>query len=376
ISDPTDLQITDVQDEYFENWMAVVSSNLLITTHGYEGIAIWERLRNGYLHKISELDLGESSRASNIAVRGDYAYVHIRYPSAIAVISLADPEHPRELDRFEITESTQPSEVSIVDSFLFVADMEYGIKVFSLEDPEHPVLTGSYDTPGWAHHVKVSDGLAYVADVNNVAVYDISRAMGACYIEQPEESHDFGDIGIDSIAVWEYTVSNIDNLPSEITDITIDNEVFTCSFDTTFSIPANSDTTLLVFFTPQDDTTYIGSLTLNSLGHEFETSLSGQGVVLDIEDTPSVVYVFGLQGASPNPFNSKTHISYSLDVDADVTLSLFDLSGREVAKLVDSPMTSGKHSISWDASDLPSGIYLCRLSAGSKVKTAKLALVK
>ncbi|MDP8240826.1 MAG: T9SS type A sorting domain-containing protein [Candidatus Hatepunaea meridiana] len=80
--------------------------------------------------------------------------------------------------------------------------------------------------------------------------------------------------------------------------------------------------------------------------------------------------------AFPNPFNSTTSINYSLDIDADVTLSLFDLSGREVARLVDKPMTSGKYSVSWDASDLPSGIYMCRLSAGSNVKTAKLALVK
>ncbi|MDP8239779.1 MAG: T9SS type A sorting domain-containing protein [Candidatus Hatepunaea meridiana] len=377
ISDPTDLQITDVQDEYFQNWAAVVSGNHLITTHGYEGIAVWDRQQNGHLSKIGELVLRNDVFASNIAVRGDYAYVQIRSPSsAIAIISLANPEHPQEIALLEITESQWYSEVSVVDSFLFVADMEYGVKVFSLEDPERPVLTGNYDTPGWAHHVKVSDGLAYVADVNNVAVYDVSRAMGACYIEPPEESNNFGDIGIDSVAVWEYTVSNVDNLPSEITDITIDNEVFTCSFDTTFSIPANSDTTLLVFFTPQDDTTYNGTLILNSLGHEFETSLSGRGIVLDVEDIPSVVYVFGLQGASPNPFNSTTIISYSLDVDADVTLSLFDLSGREVARLVNNPMTSGKHSISWDASDLPSGIYMCRLSAGSKVKTTKLALVK
>ncbi|MDP8240184.1 MAG: T9SS type A sorting domain-containing protein [Candidatus Hatepunaea meridiana] len=98
----------------------------------------------------------------------------------------------------------------------------------------------------------------------------------------------------------------------------------------------------------------------------------------DVTDLPNpdIPKTFELSEAIPNPFNSTTRISYSLDSDAHITLSLFDLSGREVAKLVNRQMTSGKHSVSWDASDLPSGIYMCRLSAGSKVKTTKLALVR
>ncbi|MDP8237878.1 MAG: T9SS type A sorting domain-containing protein [Candidatus Hatepunaea meridiana] len=94
------------------------------------------------------------------------------------------------------------------------------------------------------------------------------------------------------------------------------------------------------------------------------------------EDQHPIPTKFDIISVHPNPFNSTTRISYSLDSDANITLSLFDLSGREVARLVNNPMTSGKHSISWDASDLSSGIYMCRLSAGSKVKTTKLALVK
>ena len=377
ISDPTDLQITDVQDEYFENRAAVVSGNHLITTHGYEGIAVWERQRDGRLYKIGELVLRNNVFASNIAVRGDYAYIQIRSPSsAIAIISLADPERPREVACLEITESTWYSEVSIVDSFLFVADMEYGIKVFSLEDPERPVLTGSYDTPGWAHHVKVSDGLAYVADADNVAVYDVSRAMGVCYIEPPEESHDFGDIGIDSVGVWEYTISNVDNLPSEITDITIDNEVFACSFDTTFNIPANSDTTLLVFFTPQDDTTYSGTLILNSLGHEFETSLSGRGIGLKAEEDAEVIYEFGLHEAYPNPFNSSTTIRFDLPRNSHVSITLTDLTGRRVATLLEDRLNTGRHRLTWDAKDYPTGVYLCRMEADGFRKVRKMVLVR
>ena len=85
---------------------------------------------------------------------------------------------------------------------------------------------------------------------------------------------------------------------------------------------------------------------------------------------------FSLEQNYPNPFNPVTTISYSLPVSQRVTLTVFDVLGREVARLVDGRKTPGRHEVVFDASTLPSGVYLYRLEAGPYIETKKLLLAK
>ena len=78
----------------------------------------------------------------------------------------------------------------------------------------------------------------------------------------------------------------------------------------------------------------------------------------------------------PNPFNSITTISYQLPAASDVSLKIFDITGREVTTLVRDRMEAGRHQIVWDGSGVPSGIYICRFMAGEYARHQKLALVK
>ena len=78
----------------------------------------------------------------------------------------------------------------------------------------------------------------------------------------------------------------------------------------------------------------------------------------------------------PNPFNPVTKINYAIPVDSDVSLILYNLRGHEVARLVDSKRIAGNHSISWNASNVASGIYFYRLKAGDFVQTRKMVLSK
>ncbi|MCF7811965.1 T9SS type A sorting domain-containing protein, partial [bacterium] len=59
-----------------------------------------------------------------------------------------------------------------------------------------------------------------------------------------------------------------------------------------------------------------------------------------------------------------------------VGLRIYDLAGREVAKLIDQPLAAGYHSIVWDAGKLPSGIYLMRLETIGRATHRKVALIK
>lgn len=85
---------------------------------------------------------------------------------------------------------------------------------------------------------------------------------------------------------------------------------------------------------------------------------------------------FELKQNYPNPFNPATTISYSIATGSHVRLTIHDLLGRTVATLVNGAKPAGSYSVRWDASYLPSGIYLYRLEAGGYSQTKKLVLVK
>jgi len=85
---------------------------------------------------------------------------------------------------------------------------------------------------------------------------------------------------------------------------------------------------------------------------------------------------FALQGNYPNPFNPTTTINFSLGNADNVTLSVYDLSGRLVSTLVDGYREAGSHAVSFDASGLASGVYMYRLTAGAQTVSAKMILSK
>jgi len=78
----------------------------------------------------------------------------------------------------------------------------------------------------------------------------------------------------------------------------------------------------------------------------------------------------------PNPFNPVTTISFFLPESEYVKVSIFNVVGQPVATLIDGTLSQGEHRMEWDASTMPSGIYIYQLEAGSKVMTRKMTLVK
>ncbi|MBL8008600.1 MAG: T9SS type A sorting domain-containing protein [Ignavibacteria bacterium] len=89
---------------------------------------------------------------------------------------------------------------------------------------------------------------------------------------------------------------------------------------------------------------------------------------------------FRLSQNFPNPFNPSTKISFDLPFDAKVSLKVFDMTGREVASLVNEFRTSGYYTVNFNASDLSTGIYLYRITADANGKSftseKKMVLVK
>jgi len=101
----------------------------------------------------------------------------------------------------------------------------------------------------------------------------------------------------------------------------------------------------------------------------------GQSTPIEDEElnTPNE---FKLSQNYPNPFNPSTTINFTVPQAAEVTLTVYNVLGQEVAQLVNQRMSSGTHSVQFDASGLSSGMYIYRLEAGNNVQNKQMMLVK
>ncbi len=86
--------------------------------------------------------------------------------------------------------------------------------------------------------------------------------------------------------------------------------------------------------------------------------------------------VFALGNNYPNPFNPTTVVPFSIAESAQVSIKVYDLLGREVAVLVDGALSAGVHEVVFEASALPTGVYLIRMEAAGMVQIQRMTLMK
>lgn len=123
------------------------------------------------------------------------------------------------------------------------------------------------------------------------------------------------------------------------------------------------------------DSTYSGGVTTPE-GIRLSESGTPTSVKENATLTPSE---YSLQQNYPNPFNPSTTISFSIPVDSNVKLSVFNMLGEEVAVLSQNVFNAGNHTVKFDASAFSSGVYIYNISAagidGSKFNSAKKMLL-
>jgi hypothetical protein len=107
------------------------------------------------------------------------------------------------------------------------------------------------------------------------------------------------------------------------------------------------------------------------------------GVISSVETlSGEIPKDFGMQQNFPNPFNPSTTIHFGLPVESNVSLTVYDTRGRAIETLAQKLIPAGSYRIKWKASNLPSGVYYCRMVAVAAaanqtfVETKKLLLVK
>lgn len=111
----------------------------------------------------------------------------------------------------------------------------------------------------------------------------------------------------------------------------------------------------------------VAELELNVLSGFTGTSVEGRQALLEqLRVAPNF----------PNPFSASTSISFEIPETRHVSVTVFDMLGREVATLVDGVVPAGSHAAVFNAADQPNGIYLYRVRAGDASQSGRMVLAR
>jgi uncharacterized protein (TIGR02145 family) len=99
-------------------------------------------------------------------------------------------------------------------------------------------------------------------------------------------------------------------------------------------------------------------------------------VTVDIENERELIEHFDLLQNYPNPFNPTTNIHFNIPQLSFVTLKVYDVLGNEIKTVVNEVKTAGNYEIEFDGTEIPSGVYLYQIRAGSFNETKKMILMK
>jgi hypothetical protein len=170
----------------------------------------------------------------------------------------------------------------------------------------------------------------------------------------------------DVVLSW-YTATETNNQGFEIQRKT-DGEYQKIGF-----VQGKGTTTEIQNYVYRDEELLSGSYTYRLKQMDFDGSFAYSDEVQVEISQPDVFY---LGQNYPNPFNPTTNIQYSIPQDGMVSLKVYDLLGKEVATLVNEPQQAGTFDVSFDGSNLASGVYYYMLTSGDLKATKKLMLTK
>ncbi len=345
---------------------------------------------------------------ARLSVSGDYAYVTqnaLSQDSAcgIHVINISDVEHPVQTSFFHLSKMIYS--IAVGDPYLYVVTTSPDtIRVIDISDPTALKIVGSYAVDVWQHGYPrsffVTQNYLYVGTSNGLLILDRSNGAlltTAGFYGLENYYYNVDGVTVDGNTAYLATasglvavdVSDVHN-PQRRTFVSgyfLDVEVI----DSDVYVAANY--LGIKLFNWQNDTTLIqkgyynnnnySALRLATDGSNLYAAYEGmmvfrKGTATALEAKPSsMVRNFELLQNYPNPFNPVTEIRFNLPVNAQVQLTIFDVSGRKIKTLIDGFQTAGWHGVRFDGSNLASGLYFYRLTInGHHSLVRKMILVR
>jgi hypothetical protein len=239
-------------------------------------------------------------------------------------------------------------------------------------------------TNGGGNWTKINSGLPY-RWVTRVAVNPTQANV--CYVTLSGYKVDSTGAHVYKTtnfgASWTSISSNLPNAP--VNDIIIDPvfpSILYLATDVGVMISENDGGSWSVYSTGITSSVPCHDLTLHNGTRKLVVWTHGRSAyatglpTLGITGLNEVPAGFSLSQNYPNPFNPETKIKYSIPNGGEVSLKMYDVTGRLVANIVDQNQKAGVYEASFNAKHLSSGVYIYRLTAGNYTDTKKMILVK
>jgi hypothetical protein len=292
----------------------------------------------------------------------------------------------------------------------FIATQEWGLEVYFNAAGAGSINAGGnlaatfnivYDT--WVMNSVIVDLDNDVAEYwyNGAMVYQWQWTLGASGtpIALSLEANDFfGAAATDEMYVDDYTVTDLTNVPVELTSFTAstnnlgqvelnwntatetNNRMFEIerkdaqnNFATVGFVNGSGTSTQPHSYTFVDKNVNSGTYTYRLKQIDFDGRSEYSN---NVEVSVSGPATFDLSQNYPNPFNPTTSITYNVPQSGNVTLAVYNTIGQQVAMLVNGNVTAGIHTATFNAKSLPSGAYFYKLQQGSSVMVKKMLLLK
>ncbi len=301
-----------------------------------------------------------SAYIEEVFVENDVAYLGTLEQSFL-IFDVSDPANPFEINRVALSNGSNIDDIwgiEKVDSTLFVASEDTGLKIFDVGNPLNIIEHSTTIIPinASAVDVKVKDSIAYVTHPQNLFAFNIKNKATPILIDSILGGGGYSiyieDDFLYCLSMHQLRVVNISN-PSALKLVGF------------YPLPGGIGSDLyakngLVYVPMQNGGIYF---------IQFDKTTSIKGV-------DNIINEYVLSQNYPNPFNPGTIISYSIPKQSSVLLRIFDALGKEVKVLVNEIKASGSYKERFDASNLSSGIYFYRLAIGDFVETKKLVLLR
>jgi hypothetical protein len=292
-----------------------IGSGAVYATDGSEGLKIFSLSPSLALSLSGVFDT--PGFAADLVLEGNLAYV-ADWLKGLQIIDVTNPSAPALAG--SVVSGFTATAIEKAGDLVFLAEDTYGFEVVDVSNPALPRIAGHYDTPGYTVGFALMDHFLFVADkCSRIPVYDIS---------DPDS--------LRLVKVY-YTASRCQALEVIGTRL----------------LSAEGSAGLNIF----DLSDLIG----------VETALPATAPALSLSNTP-------------NPFNASTRVQYSLPSDMKspcrVKLSVYDAGGRLIRTLDEGVKNAGGHAVAWDASALPSGVYLFRLEAAGRTLVRRGVLIR
>jgi choice-of-anchor B domain-containing protein len=340
---------------------------------------------------------------------GSYLYVGDEIGSGnwTRIFDVRDPHNVEQVGEIIVDPNSVVHNCHTKDNLLYLAHYDRGVWVFDISDPVNPVQVGFYETGVsssgiWTVNPHLPSGKILASDMSNgllVLRLDLPQGVtagiepvGSTTIPPGGGSFQFA-VTLTNTTGQSQTVQAWTSVEGPVDrDLVLGPRTVTLPGGATVTqtltqvVPGNAPpgTYSYAFNVGTFPGPIVSSdaITVVKEGDPGARA-AGDGTGWDVSGWTEAAPEAALAGSAaagvdayPNPFATATTIRFVLEAPSAVRLAVYDVLGREVARLVDGQVDAGRHEATLAASSLPSGTYLVRLEAGGEVQTRRITLVR